>query len=215
MPSSVSLGVDFRNQRFSDALKGLNAVADSVHRSLDKAPQYISEELRSYLDSVAEALATRHGKAWPGGTSANTLSKRSGHLIEAISESVKVEGTTIATVSGTIAIPANRAIHEKGGVLKPKQAKYLTIPLPAALDSKGIPLKKSAKDWENTFIIKSKAGNLLIVQKQGIQLVPLYVLKTEVYIPPRLGMGKTLEAGQSYIVDRLAAAILRSLTETV
>lgn len=213
MATSLDLAIDFRNRRFYDAAMGLKAVADHVGRSLDKAPELISREMKEFLEGVAEALARRHGKAWPGGTTATTMSKRSGWMIQSIKDSVKVKGTTISTIEGEISVPYERKIHENGGVLKPKTAKYLTIPLPAALDSKGIPLKKSAKEWQNTFVIRSKKGNLLIVQRKGIQIIPLYVLKTSVYIPPRLGLGKTLQAGNSYLVDKIADAILRSIME--
>lgn len=211
MPSSLEFDFEFRNQRFSDAVRGLNVVADRLKVGMLGSAPRISHELKVYLEGVAEALAQRHGAPWPGGTTANTMSKRTGFMIESIKDSVKVEGLTIPTIVGYISIPRERKIHEKGGVLKPKKAKYLTIPLPAALDSRGVPLKPSARDWENTFVIKSKKGNLLIAQKQGVQLVFLYVLKSEVYIPPRLGAEDTLLAGKDYLVDKMADAVLKSL----
>lgn len=211
MATSLELTFDWRNQRFSDAARGLNAFAAHVGRGLERAPELISAELKEYLEGVAEALSNRHSGAYPGGTSANTMSRRSGFMIDSITDSVTVTGQTIATITGSISIPAERAIHENGGVIRPKNSKYLTIPLPAALDSNGIPKKKSARDWENTFVIKSKKGNLLIVQRDGLELVYLYVLKTEVTIPARLGMRTTLDAGQDYLVDRMATAVLDSL----
>jgi hypothetical protein len=96
-------------------------------------------------------------------------------------------------------------------VIRPKRAKYLTIPLPAALNANGTPKKSSARAWENTFVIRSKAGNLLIVQKNGTQITPLYVLKPEVYIPPRLGLGATARAGATLLADKLTDAILKEL----
>ena len=54
---------------------------------------------------------------------------------------------------------------------------------PAALDSTGQPLQSSPRDWPNTFVAQSKAGNLLIFQRRGTSIVPLYVLKTSVYHP--------------------------------
>lgn len=209
--SSLELQLDWRTRRFADAAKGLNALASHIGGSLTHAPQYVSKELRDFLEGVGEALEQRHSGPWPGGTSSNTLSKRSGWMIEQIKDSVRVSGTLISQIEGEISVPYERKIHEHGGVIKARKAKYLTIPLPAALDSRGVPLKKSAKDWTNTFVAKSKAGNLIIFQRKGAQIIPLYVLKTQVYIPPRLGMGKTIMAGKDYLVDRLVDAILTGL----
>lgn len=208
---ALTLEFEWRGRRFYDASQGLNALAQHLGRKFDQVPQIISKELRGWLEDVSEALEKRHSGAWPGGTGQKTLSRRSGWMIDEIKDSVTVKGHTIPTIEGRISVPYERKIHEHGGVIRAKRAKYLTIPLPAALDSRGIPLKKSARDWENTFVLRSKAGNLLIVQRRGTQIVPLYVLKSEVYIPPRLGMGDTLRAGGTMLADRITDAILKQL----
>ncbi len=73
----------------------------------------LSRELKVFLDSVAQALASRHGGGWPGGTGADTLSKRSGTLINSIIASVRVYGDTFATIQGSIGsdapYPASRS----------------------------------------------------------------------------------------------------------
>ncbi len=67
-------------------------------------------------------------------------------------------------------------ILEKGGIIKPKKAKMLTIPLPG--------IKGKAANFPNAFIIKSKKGNSLLVEKKGEKgLRPLFVLKKQVKIP--------------------------------
>jgi len=83
--------------------------------------------------------------------------------------------------------------------ITPKTAKMLTIPLPAAMDSHGT-ARGSARDkgiFGETFIGKSKAGNLIIFGKllyvKGKKagqtkggLVPLFVLKDRVSVPSRI-----------------------------
>jgi hypothetical protein len=120
----------------------------------------------------------------------------------------------MATVTGTIGsdLPYAR-IQEFGGTITPKKAKFLAIPLPAALNANGTPIKSSPRDWPNTFCAKSKAGNLLIFQRRGTQIVPLYVLKSSVYIPPRLGLKKTLDAGIPYFVERAMDQMVRNLQQ--
>lgn len=61
-------------------------------------------------------------------------------------------------------------------IIKPKKAKMLTIPLPG--------IKGRAANFPNAFIIKSKKGNILLVEKKGKKgLRPLFVLKKQVKIP--------------------------------
>lgn len=204
---------EFRSKRFQDADQGLRAFAQAMGKGIDRAGPVLGRELRKYLDTVAEAMAQRHGGSWPGGTTDKTLSRRSGKLVQAIRDSVEVTGSKIDDVQGRIGargIPYGR-IHEFGGVITAKNAKFLTIPLPAALNADGTPKKRSARDWDKTFVATSKAGNLIIFRREGKSVVPLYVLKTSVKIPPRLGLIDTLQKTLPYFVDTAMDAMLKEL----
>ena len=66
-------------------------------------------------------------------------------------------------------------IQDLGGTIRPVRVKFLTIPI------KGV--RGGARTHSNTFLMKSKRGNLLIVKpigKKGIK--PLFVLKKSVKI---------------------------------
>ena len=206
---------EFRNQRFQDAEKGLRAFTDTLMQDWDGSARVLSKELKDFLTQVAEALAGRHSGAWPGGTTANTLSKRSGDLTTAIINSVTVAGTTMKTIEGTIGAPGiiYARIQEEGGTIKAKSGKFLCIPLPSALDGNGLPLKSSPRDWPNTFCARSRAGNLIIFQRRGTSIVPMYVLRESVTIPPRLGMKKTLDAGLPYFVERAMDQMVKAVRE--
>lgn len=205
----IEFSFNFRNKRFDDAGAGLKAFAEAIGKDFDGSAQVLSQELRKFLDTVALALANRHGTAWPGGTTPQTMSVRSGNSIQSIIDSVRVEGSTFADIVGYIGGAFPLSVQEYGATIVSK-GKLLTIPLPAALDSHGIPLKKSAREWNNTFVARSKKGNLLIFQRVGTQIIPLYVLKTSVVIPPRLGMRDTIETGIPYFVDKAVDAIVKS-----
>jgi hypothetical protein len=208
----ISLTFEFRNQRFTDAEKGLRAFAEQLGTNWDGAAKTLSSELKTFLDAVAEALVKRHSGAWPGGTGAQTLSKRSGKLISSIVKSVKVKGSTFDTIEGEIGSDLVYAgIQEFGGTIRAKNVKYLAIPLKAALDGRGLPLRPGPRAWEHTFVARSRAGNLIIFQKRGTEIIPLYVLRTSVTIPPRLGMQKTLNTGLPYFVDRAMDAIVKAV----
>ena len=204
MADAFTVEFEFRGQRFNDAAKGLEEFYRVLSRDWDDAAQALSREMKEFLAQVVEAIVSRNSNPWPGGTSETSLSKRSGALVAAILGSVRVDGSTFATLQGQIGAPGipYAKIQETGGTIKAKSGKFLCIPLPAALDSNGLPLQSSPRDWPNTFCAQSKAGNLLIFQRRGTSIVPLYVLKTSVTIPPRLNMGATLRAGIPVFVER-------------
>lgn len=202
---------DYRTKRYKDAVAGLRAFSKDLDQGFAAIPNILREELKKYLDAVALALYKRHGNPWPAGTTGTSLSRRSGNLISTIRGSVKVYGKSIDDIGGSISAPFYARTHENGATIRPKKAKYLTIPLPAALNANGTPKKRRARDWQNTFIMKSKAGNLLIVQRNGKDIVPLYVLKTSVKIPRRLLMGKTLRTGIPYFVDSAVERMLKEI----
>ena len=216
MADPFEITFSFRNQRFTNASAGLKAFATQLKRDWDGSSQVLSKEMQDFLNGVAAALAQRHGEGWPGGTGPQSLSRRSGALVNAIVGSVKVNGTTFTTIEGSIGAPGipYAKIQETGGVIKASSAKFLAIPLPPALDSNGLPLRTSPRQWENTFVAKSKAGNLIIFQKRAATIIPLYVLKDSVTIPARLGMKTTLTAGLPYFVDHAVAAIMARLKES-
>lgn len=216
MSSTIEWDLNFRNKRFKDAAKGLAVLADELKIGWeDGGARVLGVELKSFLNSVADALVQRHSKPWPGGTGPKTLSVRSGNLILSIKNSVRIEGTTFGDITGYIGAAFPAQVHEYGATIRPKKAKFLTVPLPPALDSRGLPLKKSARDWPNTFVARTKKGNLLIFQRRGTSIIPLYVLRTQVYIPPRLGMQETLNTGLPYFVDRAADQIVKAMLAEV
>lgn len=214
MSEPVEIRFAFRNRRFVDAERGLDALNRAMGRDLDRSAPVLARELKTFLEGVAEAMARRHGTAWPGGTSDRTLSRRSGGLIASIKDSVTVKGQRLADIEGGIGGAFYLRTHEHGATIRPKKAKYLAIPLPEALDADGTPKVASPRQWKNTFVKQSKNGNLLIFQKRGRHIVPLYVLKREVRIRPRLGLGDTLRTGLPYFVDRAMDRMAKALTQS-
>ncbi len=128
----------------------------------------------------------------------------------------KAQATAVRleTVEGQIST-GNMTIHETGGTVRPRRSRYLTIPLPAAMDSRGVPLRRRARDWDNTFVARSRRGNLLIFRRDGLGLTPLYLLKPSVRIKPRLGLeDAVVENGLSYFERRAFEEISRELAAT-
>lgn len=88
------------------------------------------------------------------------------------------------------------AIQELGGEIRPKQSRYLAIPLQAARTAAGVGRFASPRDVPGLFTFRSGAGNLIMAVKDGKGgLIPMFVLKARVRI-----------TGKHYLRDALIAA---------
>jgi hypothetical protein len=183
--------------RFDEAMRD---IAKRMEAGLDLAAIQISQDLYEMLQLVAKRMAALHSNPWrPGGSPRDRLYRRSGGGLRSILETIRVKGRKLDQVQGQIGAAFPMAFHEEGGTIQARKSKYLTIPLPAALDAQGMPLKRRARDWKHTFVARSKRGNLLIFQKMPSgDILPLYVLKTSVRIPKRLGMEKAIDQQLPY-----------------
>lgn len=211
----LELQLEWNGRRYASVDTGLRAFAAANDKSLDAYFPLVRRLLDEYMKAVLLSVRSRVGGAYPGGTSSpgakpGTLSRRSGGLLASLSDDrVKVGGGDASEVSVSYTLSGIAAVHERGAIITAKKAKYLTIPLPAALNSQGVPLRRGARDWSNTFILRSKRGNLLIVLKQGGKITPLYVLKKSVKIPPRLNFGDAFSAGRDFLADKIAQQMVR------
>lgn len=214
--TEFNVHVELKGQRYDSAAAGLRALSGNLGRNMTGVDNIIKNEMRVFLHSVARDLAHVHGGDWQAGSSGGSvLRRRSGRAVRSILNSVDVRGHGIDNIRGSIGGAGYLAIHETGGTITAKKAQYLTIPLPAALKSNGTPRRARARDWPNTFILKSKKGNLLIVQKQGKSILPLYLLRKSVKIPARLGMRRRLQRDTKRFVDRAMAAAHKRMMQNV
>ncbi len=212
----ITLGLQVKSgtqtRTFADAAKGLRIISQNTI-DFSKLDPTIRRNILKFLRKVAGQMSERHGKRWPGGTGPLTLSKRSGQLVSTIRSSVKVSGNFSRGdgVVGQIGSPLIYAsTHEFSATITPKSKRWLTVPLPAALNANGTMKLPKARDYPNTFIRKSRKGNLLIFQKRGRRrIVPLFVLKDKVKIPARLNLGATLRQGLPELGDAITLDILR------
>jgi len=197
---------------FKDAAIGLERFSRGAI-SFDRLDVVIRKTMLTYLRGAADAMRERHAGAWPGGTKPKNLSKRTGDLVQSIAKSIRISGKFTATSDrvGRIGSPLTYAhVQEFGGTITPRNAQYLTVPLPAAMNSAGVMLLPKARDYPNTFVAKSRRGNLIIFQKRGRnKIVPLFVLKRSVKIPPRLNLGAALEFLATRFGDDVIKTALR------
>ena len=112
------------------------------------------------------------------------LHRRTGSLFNRTNARAKFGLSTLESeIELTVDVPYAR-IHEHGGTITPKRSRYLTIPLDAAKtqDRAQGATRAGARFWPNTYVRRSKAGNLLIFSQTG---EPLFLLKQRVTIPAR------------------------------
>lgn len=87
------------------------------------------------------------------------------------------------------------------GTIKPKNKKYLTVPISKRAQG------RSAADFPEMFLIRSKAGTPLLVRKKSKNKLELmYALKKRVHIPKRLYITEEFRTyGRRFMHDRINA----------
>lgn len=210
MATLETIEVTVGDRTFQDVTEAFSYLADRANSVLGSGlTASIRREMLDTLRRIHADMAETHGKSWNGRmpTGVDHLFSRSGKGLNDILRSLKARGSFRDEVVGELRVTGSMVIHETGGTIRRKRAKFLTIPLPAACDSRGLPLKPSARDWDNTFVARSKRGNLLIFQRRGRGIVPLYLLKTSVYMPARLRTMEHMEGQLPYFEQRMFEAI--------
>lgn len=172
---------------FSINLKGINE-AIGIYRGglktiMDAAELSIRDVLFNEMLTTAKENATfrvlhRHRGS---GT---------GRLAQAIFAQVKRQGNLKVTGSLNVdlkQVPYAR-VHEFGGIIRPKNVNWLTIPFP------GKNVTKSAREYPRTFFQRSRKGNLILFQNEGAgRIKPLFILKKMVRIPKRAYLRPAIE----------------------
>ena len=180
-------------------------LSQNLEDLLDRYPMAFGEAMVSALDDW-QLLIDREMQLNLEG---RNLKRRTGHLAQGLNwVSVRREGSNFVMELESKAPYA--AIQEHGGVIKPKKAKYLTVPLPAALTPAGV-LRKEAREYPNAFIQRSRRGNLIIFDQRGNKIVPLFVLKKEVKIPPSHWFSDAVNRVDNELVQILAIEVDRRI----
>jgi len=165
--------------------------------------------LETALDAQSRATLRASGRV---------LASRTGRLRQSIVGSSKGRSGAVVDVSlraggrvGNRSVPY-AAAHEFGSTIRPKRARMLRIPLPAALTSAGVdrfpsPLRQTGAGL--FYLRRSRRGNLILFNR--VTSEPWYVLRDKVEIPARPFLRPSLlEAGRAVpkrIAKRLSAAL--------
>lgn len=172
------------------------------------------KSMRETLNKINIEVRAQNSQSWNGSVfnPSDKLQRRSGKGLRSILDSIRVlPAFRLNDLDGRIGTGL-MTIHETGGTITAKRAKFLTIPLPAAMDAQGVPLKRRARDWDNTFVARSRAGNLIIFQRRtGGRITPLYLLKRSIKIRPRLGLAESVGNNLPFFERKVLDAVDRQL----
>jgi len=170
---------------------------ERLKRTFAQAPERMRRTLGDWLEQIIRSIA-RDAKL--------NAPVRSGRLRASIRG--RVEPGRLRGVVGTDVIYAR--IQELGGVVQARRAKFLAIPLKAMLTPAGV-ARASPRDVPDTFVLRSRAGNLIIAQRKGRgSLTPLFVLKRQVRINRHPYLAPALERNLQQVKllgPRIRAAI--------
>ena len=106
-------------------------------------------------------------------------------------------------------------IHEYGGIVTPKNSKYLTIPVGPALTGAGVN-RISARDVPGLTFARSAGGKLMLGKSKGKrgEFEVWYLLRTSVKIPPRPYLGPAMTAEVKFIQKALDVRLVASVMGT-
>ena len=178
-----------------ETVKALNKLGSNLPAALESTMQQIMFFLQATIQR--EKL------------SGSPLKVRTGRLRSSITNLVQRVGNVIIGIVGTNV--RYGAIHEFGGVIRPKSSKYLAIPLDAAKTPSGV-ARGGPRSFQNTFVRKTQAGNLIIFGKPNPgakEAEPLFILKKFVRIPARPYMRPALEENAENIRQLFRNTLVR------
>ena len=201
---------------------GVHWEDDRFRKACAKMPQEIFRAFRTllarYLVQFRGIVSRTRLRGLPG------LRRRTGLLTQ--SQKAVVTGDSIRALVGTYAIGGGLVkyarIHEEGGVVRPVRSRFLAIPLEAAKTAAGVSRAVSPRDFKDTFVRKGIIWQRLAPGAKAprgassnladrAQIVPLFVLKRQVKIEPRLGIADAWRADRPRRLDTFRAAIAEAI----
>jgi len=179
-------------------------VADLVVEGMDKLLEKLDQLTPEIKKTVGREILTAtllveqsakqniarnfHGKG--------TLAASVKHRLE------KISGLSLAGVVYSNLVYA--AIHEFGGTIEPKNAKWLTIPFEG--------VQGRAMAYQDPFFARTLTGALVMFQKRGKdEAVPLFLLVKQVEIPARPWLNPALENNREAVVGIIGNAVKEAL----
>lgn len=188
-------------------ITGLTQAQARTSAAASRIPQTLAGIMR---DQLGQAVTYGRARYLTGGTTADRLASRTGTLRAAFDATVTVEGSSVVGQLGYLHNPPPWAsVHEgwpdgrTSTTIRPSHAQYLAIPLTATARTAGSP-----RDYRGTlFAARSTRGNLLLFERVGKTIQPVYLLRSEVIVPARPAVRPTAAWVTPRVRDALAAGL--------
>lgn len=176
---------------------------------IERAPAVLRQAIRQRANLIRNELRRDlRAKITPGGL----IEPRSRKLYRSVFSRVRMTEDGLEIRAGATRFTAN--ILEKGATIAPTKAAHVTVPLPFALDGRGLKLF-SARDFLSSPGSYGYTGSFtrggVIFGRLGDDAVPLFALKKQVRIEPRRFIASVRDARQGWVVQQFRQAV----TETV
>ena len=195
-----------------------------LQRKLGITSAQLKLELREAFQQILQQWEAfgqdRISGGYPRTSSTQGLVNRSGALRRG-GLGIEVTGTEINSLRGEGQIRLKYGVtQEYGGTIRPRNGKFLTIPLPAALDPSGI-ARFSARDLprDETFVLRPREderNRAYIVRRTPDGLQYLFVLVRSVKVPARWGLrdlwksGKMNEVRMEEVGDAIRRTVIKA-----
>lgn len=138
------------------------------------------------------------------------LKVRTGKLRQSIYSGTRLKGATVEAYIGSKTPYA--AIQERGGIVRPRTARMLAIPLGAAKTRAGVN-RQGPRDYADLFLIKSR-GKLLLVRKVGDGIEPMFLLVHQTKIRPHWYLRDGMRTAAKTADPLLRKVLMQSAEET-
>lgn len=200
----LKMRVMYNGANLADAALLPQHLEKQLRDNMDVIPVAAKSAMEVWLEKIISDVKNKHSAPWKAGQVNPNLYRRSGRGIKSLRYSVRKDNRKLSAV-GSIYLNEYMYMHTSNKSymdIKPVKSKYLAIPLPEALDSRGVPKKLSPLQWKHTHVMSRKKGGYIIYQnisKNKKKL--LYVLLPAVKVRPRIKMQGTIGFNQQYFIE--------------
>ena len=171
-----------------------------INRFAGEIPEVLERRMLRVLRNFRKEFVATRLNGRPG------LKRETGKLIRSFKVTPITgpkKGRELSMVTDSVYAP----IHELGGVISPRNGKFLAIPIGARRGT-------SPRDTPNGFFVKTSRGNLMYGTSNGDTFIPLFLLKETVTIPPRMGLLDMFKRHERQIVRDMQAAVNQAISRT-
>ena len=181
-------------------------IRSEISKALANPSPRMAKALRSAFQQIGQGFIARHRRERLRGRPG--LRQRHGQAGLAGSFGFEIVGMDLDSMQLVNYSTSRYArIHEHGGIIRPKRANFLTIPLDAAKSGAKDSADVRIRDFNGFFAMSN--GRLFFFDSKT--KAPLFILKRQVTIPPRLEWVATWDRMESDFAEKIAQKVAKAM----